>query len=148
MAEKFEPLRGKVKMYEPEAEVLKLFLELWKEKSGKDYVDRFPFANQDNWTGTSVMDFAKFIVQKKNEDLKSAVQGLVKEIEKESEELTKALEYQVDNAGDEKEEMYLEGKIAGIMEMEDIVLEKIKKWLADACENEIEGDGNGGKFSR
>ena len=76
----FERVRGKIKIHEPEAEVLKLFIEAWKEKSGKDYVESFPFANQDNWTGTSVMEFAKFIVRKKNEDIKSALEGFKQDL--------------------------------------------------------------------
>ncbi len=116
-----KPLKGKIKIHEPEAEVLNLFLEAWKEKTGKDYVDSFPFANQDNWTGTAVMNFAKFIVEKKNKDVKSAVQGLLEEIRSEIKDTKFAMKSEFD-----------EGVIEGLKLAEF----RIKKWFADVVNEE------------
>jgi len=125
MPKKNEPLKGKIKIHEPEAEALKLFIEAWKEKSGKDYVESFPFANQDNWTGTSVMEFAKFIVRRKNEDIKSAVQGLEEGIER-------CIQWAECQADLSREDMLTQLK-------EDIETE-IKKWFPDIIK-EGEEDG-------
>ena len=123
MTQKPEPLKGKVKIYELEVEISKLFIEAWKEKSEKDYVDSL-----------SVMEFAKFIVRRKNEDIKSAVQGLLKEIEQQDNKVTKMLSEILQ--GKKREKAVNRGALYGWREALVWIKELIKKWFPDICKGD------------
>lgn len=43
-----------------DGEVIRLFKKWWI-RSGHKWEGSYPFTNQDNWTGTTVMQFARFL---------------------------------------------------------------------------------------
>jgi len=57
-----------------ENQVIDLFVKSWRAKSSDEC--NYPFTEQNNWTGTAVMEFMLFTLREFKQRIQEAVQGL------------------------------------------------------------------------